>query len=106
MTLIDDGARHARHEVDEVQASWHEVDEGFWVANTDGAFLGTIELIGSGRFFARNATRSYVGEYPTLALAQAAVGAAAGESIPGVFHASERRTPRRRASLRRAAGHA
>lgn len=99
MTLIDDGAAQ-RLEVNEVQASWHEVDDGFWVANTDGAFLGTIELIGSGRFFARDATRSYVGEYPTLALAQTAVGAAAGESTPGGFHASKRRTPRGRASLR------
>ncbi|WP_442574220.1 hypothetical protein ACSBPH_10115 [Microbacterium sp. F51-2R] len=100
MTLIDDGAAHLRLEVGEVQASWHEVDEGFWVANTDGAFLGTIELIGSGRYFARDATRSYVGEYPTLDLAQAAVGAAAGESVRGGFHASERRTSRGRASLR------
>jgi hypothetical protein len=41
-----------------------------------------------------------VGEYPTLDLAQAAVGAAAGESVRGGFHASERRTSRGRASLR------
>jgi hypothetical protein len=51
---------------------WREVESGFWVASAEGTFLGTIEQQDA-RFFARNAVRVYVGEWPTLAQAQTAV---------------------------------
>jgi hypothetical protein len=52
---------------------WREVEPGFWVASAEGMFLGTIERQDDDRFFARNATRIYVGEWRSLELAQHAV---------------------------------
>ncbi|WP_345800896.1 hypothetical protein AAIB33_15700 [Microbacterium sp. AZCO] len=75
MTMID-GAAELRHRtVDETVGFWHEVDDDFWVGNTDGAFLGTIERVDDARYYARNATHASVGEFPTLALAQSAIEA-------------------------------
>ena len=52
---------------------WREVEDGFWVASAEGMFLGTIEQHGADRFFARDSTRTYVGEWATLEMAQTAV---------------------------------
>jgi len=71
MTMVDSGTRQDAAIAE--SASWHLVDEGFWVGNAGGMFLGTIEQHGATRFFARNATRSYVGEYRSLGAASAAV---------------------------------
>ena len=71
MTMIDNVA--GRTGTRGGTATWHEVEAGFWVGNADGAFLGTIERHDPSRYFARDATRRYVGEYPALPLAQQAV---------------------------------
>lgn len=71
MTMIDDVA--GRTEIPGCTPTWAEVDRGFWVGSADGAFLGTVERQEPKRFFARDATRRYVGEYPTLALARTAI---------------------------------
>ena len=70
MTMVDSGARLDAVGAD---ASWHMVEEGFWVGNVRGMFLGTIEHHDPNRFFAREATRAYVGEYRSLSAAKAAV---------------------------------
>ena len=72
MTTVRSGVGHAGV-VDDAKPRWHEVDEGFWVGSTSGAFLGTIERQGATRFFARDARRRYTGEYPSLRLAQSAI---------------------------------
>jgi hypothetical protein len=72
MTMIDTHARDGITTASD-RAAWHEVDEGFWVGNTDGRFLGTIERHGRDRYFARDAVRAYVGEYRTLAAARTAI---------------------------------
>jgi hypothetical protein len=71
MTMIDDVAHRAG--ISEGDTAWHEVEPNFWVGNADGAFLGTIERHEPSRYFARDAFRRYVGEYPALPLAQAAI---------------------------------
>ena len=70
--MIDSRA-HAGAATETTEAAWHEVETGFWVGNTDGRFLGTIELQGADRFFARDAVRAYVGEYRSLAAARRAI---------------------------------
>ncbi len=70
MTMLDSHTRaHVRDEV----ATWHEVEKGFWVGNTSGRFLGTVEDAGSG-FIARDETGARVGTYPDAAEARAALG--------------------------------
>lgn len=54
-------------------ATWHEVEAGFWVGNTHGAFLGTVELRRTG-WIARDHTGAAVGKYPDAAEARAAIG--------------------------------
>ena len=71
MTMVDGGARADAVAMDE--ASWHMVEDGFWVGNARGMFLGTIERRARGRFLARNATSSCIGEHRSLAAAEAAV---------------------------------
>lgn len=71
MTMVDGGSpadAAAPHD-----PSWHMVEDGFWVGSTHGTFLGTIERHRAGRFSARSATRSFLGDYRTLAAAEAAV---------------------------------
>lgn len=55
-------------------AVWHLVEDGFWVGSVSGSFLGTIEQHGA-RYFARNSTRDYIGEYRSLPAAEDAVAA-------------------------------
>jgi hypothetical protein len=69
MTMIDDVADRTGL----LTPTWAEVDKGFWVGNTDGMFLGTIERRQPKRYLARDAVRRHVGEYPTLALAREAI---------------------------------
>lgn len=76
MTMIDDIA--GRTGLRDGISTWAEVDTGFWVGSADGVFLGTIERQEPGRFFARDAIRRYVGEFPTLALAREAIIGQAG----------------------------
>ncbi|MBN9180923.1 MAG: hypothetical protein J0J00_10345 [Microbacterium sp.] len=59
-------------------AAWHEVEDGFWVGNTEGRFLGTIERHDPDRFFARDEMRSYVGEFRSLAEARRAIAERTG----------------------------
>lgn len=70
MTLMESAPSRSDLPIEPV---WREVDQGFWVASAEGMFLGTIEQHGENRFFARNSTRIYVGEWPSLDLAQSAV---------------------------------
>jgi hypothetical protein len=70
MTILETGIDRT---AETTVANWHEVEEGFWVANADGMFVGTIECHKPDRFFARNATRAYVGEYATFEAAKTAV---------------------------------
>lgn len=92
MTMIDDVAhRTGNHSGD---ATWVEVEPDFWVGNADGAFLGTIERHKPSRYFARNATRQYVGEYPALTLAQSAIVGRTGLQTRGGIHAPNRRAAR------------
>lgn len=93
MTMIDDVA-HRTGKHDDV-AAWHEVEPNFWVGNADGAFLGTIERHEPSRFFARDAVRRYVGEYPALSLAQKAIIKRTEQESRGGSHAPDRRAPRR-----------
>ena len=70
MTLIESAPPKPDQPADPV---WREVEPGFWVASADGMFLGTIEQHSEHRFFARNSTRTYVGEWSSLDLARDAV---------------------------------
>ncbi|MDQ1126454.1 hypothetical protein [Microbacterium] len=60
-------------DVSEETATWHEVEKGFWVGNTHGRFVGTVEKSRSG-WIARDHARRLVGTYPDAAEARAAVG--------------------------------
>ncbi|MFC8681573.1 hypothetical protein ACFT30_08625 [Microbacterium ureisolvens] len=71
MTMIEGVAERTR--ASETLAIWHEVDSGFWVGSTDGAFLGSIERLARGRFLARDALNRIVGEYAGLGYARRAV---------------------------------
>jgi hypothetical protein len=73
MTTIEDSVRSSNLGVDCAASLWHEVEQGFWVANAGGVFLGTIERQQDGRYFARGATYAGVGKFPTLAIAQTAM---------------------------------
>lgn len=53
---------------------WTQVESDFWVGQEHGSFLGSVERQ-SGRYFARDAQRAYLGEYPSLAAATRAIGA-------------------------------
>ena len=73
MTTIEDTVRGSNLGVDYAASLWHEVEQGFWVANSEGVFLGTIERQQDGRYFARSAVSQGVGKFSTLALAQMAM---------------------------------
>jgi hypothetical protein len=91
MTMIDDVAhRTGNHS----GATWVEVEPDFWVGNADGAFLGTIERHKPSRYFARDAARQYVGEYPALILAQSAIVGRTVQETRGGTRAPRRRAPR------------
>ncbi len=60
-------------DVSDSVATWHEVEAGFWVGNTHGAFLGTVEQNPAG-WIARDHTGGFVGKYPDAAEARAAIG--------------------------------
>ncbi|TCL78374.1 hypothetical protein EDF31_11821 [Curtobacterium sp. PhB142] len=51
---------------------WAAADEGFWVADNDGAFAGTIDQHGR-HFFVRNGFGEYLGDYHALTAAQTAL---------------------------------
>ena len=72
MTTIEDTVRSSNLGLDYAPSLWHEVEQGFWVANSGGVFLGTIERQQDGRYFARGATSVGIGKFPTLVLAQMA----------------------------------
>lgn len=57
-------------------AAWNEVEPGFWAGNDAGEFLGTIEARGS-RYVAYDAKQRHLGEFDTLARAQARAAGAA-----------------------------
>ncbi|MEU1973084.1 hypothetical protein ABZ477_15620 [Microbacterium sp. NPDC019599] len=106
MTMIDDVTRTLAPEDRESVRCWHEVEAGYWAGSADGAFLGTVECTPAGRFAARDALSSHLGEYETLALAQSAVIIESDWSNSGGSYASDGRAPRGRASLRAAAQYA
>ncbi|MCM3695456.1 hypothetical protein [Microbacterium oleivorans] len=60
-------------DVRDTVATWHEVEAGFWVGNTHGAFLGTVERSSTG-WIARDHIGGFVGKYPDAAEARAAIG--------------------------------
>ncbi|MDT3329879.1 MULTISPECIES: hypothetical protein [Microbacterium] len=60
-------------DVSEKIAAWHEVEAGFWVGNTDGRFLGTVEQSPAG-WITRDHAGGFVGKYPDAAEARAAIG--------------------------------
>ena len=72
MTTVEHPVRGGP-DVRDAVSLWHEVDDGFWVANSRGVFLGTIERTQDERYGARGATYTEVGRFPALADAQAAV---------------------------------
>jgi hypothetical protein len=51
---------------------WPEVEAGFWVANADGNFGGTVERAGR-RFVARDALGGELGRFADAASAKRAV---------------------------------
>lgn len=53
-------------------ATWHEVEKGFWVGNTPGRFLGTVEA-GTAGYIARDHAGVRVGKYSDAAEARAAL---------------------------------
>lgn len=59
--------------VREELAAWHEVEAGFWVGNTHGRFLGTVEQSPTG-WITRDHAGAVVGKYPDAATARAAIG--------------------------------
>lgn len=81
MTMVDDrvGDTTGPHTAVRVQdpavpaMRWLQVESGFWVANVDGNFGGTIEQDGD-RLHARDAMGVEVGEFTDVASAKRAVG--------------------------------
>jgi hypothetical protein len=53
--------------------TWAEVDRGFFVASTDGVFLGSVDRTTRGRFIARNGQAAQIGIFKTFTDAQRAV---------------------------------
>lgn len=51
------------------RAVWARVDDGFWVANAEGAFLGSVDAVAAG-FVARDAQGTPIGLFTTLMSAQ------------------------------------
>jgi len=78
MTTIEDTARVTEVANGRAGSLWHEVETGFWVANSGGVFLGSIEREQDGRYLARSATYAGVGSFPTLAAAQVAMAGLTG----------------------------
>ena len=70
MTVLDS---YDSVNVSEELATWHEVEAGFWVGNTHGRFLGTVEERPTG-WIARDHTGTAVGTYPDPVEARAAIG--------------------------------
>ncbi|GAA3339885.1 hypothetical protein GCM10017714_17390 [Curtobacterium pusillum] len=56
------------------ELGWARADDGFWVADDAAAFAGTIDRQ-NGHFSVRNGFAEYIGDYSTLAAAQAALAA-------------------------------
>jgi len=57
----------------QARAAWFQVEPGFWVANTDGRYLGAVERLRTGGFSARDETGAEVGWFATLHEARGAV---------------------------------
>lgn len=70
MTMLDS---HDSVSVRDEVATWHEVEKGFWVGNTYGRFLGTVESTPSG-YVTRDEAGGIVGTYSVVAEARAAIG--------------------------------
>lgn len=70
MTII--ATESARASTVESSVTWSEVEEGFWVGNDSGEFLGTIESRGGG-FSAYDSTRHHLGEFAGIERAQAEI---------------------------------
>ncbi|MBL3687640.1 hypothetical protein D3248_11850 [Leucobacter zeae] len=68
MTMIDVGP--VRADAEGRAPTWSEVEPGFWAGNDAGEFLGTIEARGD-RYAAFDPLHRHLGEYATLAQAQA-----------------------------------
>lgn len=67
----DTSAARAAH-TDDGTASWHEVEPGFWVGNTPGRFLGTVEFDRTG-YIARDHAGVRVGRYSDAVEARTAL---------------------------------
>lgn len=73
---------------DRPRALWAQVEPGFHVGNTSGAFLGSIETAADGRYNAFNAQAQYVGTYEDLIRAKVATEAvsARGDVAPALTY--------------------
>ena len=69
MTLLEDGLRAlgSRH------ITWARVDDGFHVASTDGAFVGSVDTTSDGHYVAFDGSSTPIGRYASLSEAKAAV---------------------------------
>lgn len=56
-----------------VVPTWAQVDRGFYVASTDGHFLGSVDRTSRGRYLARDGQAAHIGTFATFAEAQRAV---------------------------------
>jgi hypothetical protein len=63
------GTEHSQHGS---AVNWAEPEPGFWVAARAGDFVGTVTIEGI-RYIARGATGAPVGDFDTLAAAQASL---------------------------------
>lgn len=70
MTIIEAAVGHEAPD----NTLWHEVERGLWVGNDAGAFLGSIELIGS-LYRAIGPVSNLIGEFPSLERARDAITA-------------------------------
>ncbi|WP_220456617.1 hypothetical protein [Curtobacterium sp. ME12] len=53
---------------------WTVADEGFWVAEAEGSYAGTVDRQGK-HHYVRNGYGEYIGDYATLPAAQVALAA-------------------------------
>lgn len=67
MSILDTPRTDAR------RTSWSQVDDGFYVANRGGQFVGYIDTRPGGSFVAFDGTSALLGEFATLTTAQQAV---------------------------------
>ncbi|WP_460772608.1 hypothetical protein [Microbacterium sp. GXF7504] len=56
-----------------VAPTWAQVDRGFFVASTEGRFIGSVDRTSRGRYLARDGQAAKIGVFATMVEAQQAV---------------------------------